>query len=114
MNPFLQEIERSGQFVLPSGESVKVHSNVGPGAGVLQRAIEVAKPWAMAKDPEQAEGIPLVLFELLEKIDVALQLLTPALPHTVQKAQACLFAEGALVAGTALSTEAPMLFPRLA
>ena len=45
MNPVLQEIERSGQVVLPSGESVKVHSNVGVGsAGVLQRAIEVAKP----------------------------------------------------------------------
>ena len=45
MNPVLQEIERSGQVVLPSGESVKVHSNVGLGSGgVLQRAIEVAKP----------------------------------------------------------------------
>lgn len=45
MNSVLQEIERSGRMFLPSGESIKVHGNVGLSSGrVLQRAIEVAKP----------------------------------------------------------------------
>ncbi len=45
MNPILQEIENTGLMLLPSGESLKVHSNVGKGSGrVIQHAIEVAKP----------------------------------------------------------------------
>jgi len=45
MNPVLQEIVTSGLMVLPSGESIKVHSHIGTGSGrVIQRAIEVVKP----------------------------------------------------------------------
>lgn len=45
MNPVLAEIESTGMMTLPSGESIKVHSQVGIGSGrVIRHAIEVAKP----------------------------------------------------------------------
>lgn len=45
MNPVLQEIENTGLMLLPSGESIRVHSHVCKGScRVIQQAIEVAKP----------------------------------------------------------------------
>jgi len=45
VNHVIQEIEREGTIVLPSGTRMKVHSGVGPESGrVLRRAIELASP----------------------------------------------------------------------
>ena len=45
MNQVIQEIERDGTIVLPSGARMKVHSGVGPESGrVLRRAVELAAP----------------------------------------------------------------------
>lgn len=45
MNQVIEEIERDGTILLPSGTRVPVHSGVGPESGrVLRRSIEIASP----------------------------------------------------------------------
>jgi predicted O-methyltransferase YrrM len=45
MSVVISEIETTGQTVLPTGESVSIHSNIGHESGrVIRHAIEVAKP----------------------------------------------------------------------
>lgn len=45
MNRVLTRIEETGMTELPSGESIKLHSHIGPGSGrVIRHAIEVARP----------------------------------------------------------------------
>lgn len=45
LNQVIEEIERDGMTVLPNGERVKLHSNVGPESGrVIRHAIEVCAP----------------------------------------------------------------------
>lgn len=45
MNVILEEIQRDGMLLLPSGELTRVHSGVGPESGaVLRRAVQLAAP----------------------------------------------------------------------
>lgn len=69
MNPVLAEIESTGTMALPTGEVIKVHSHVGPGAGrVIRRAVEVAKP-TIALEVGLAYGISsLYILDALAEI----------------------------------------------
>jgi methionyl-tRNA synthetase len=77
------------------------------------RLVDAEKPWVLAKDPVSAEKLQDLLYQLLEMIFQALNLMEPAIPLTVQKARAILFPSGTLTSGEVLSQEQPMLFPRL-
>ena len=92
------------------------------------RRIDEQKPWVMAKNPEQAEELQELLYQLLEMIRQATLMLTPALPTTSQIVAEKVFPNldpqfwnfelgsqwGGLPSGQALGSEPVFLFPKLA
>ncbi len=96
--------------------SIVVHAN---------KMVDDEAPWALAKDPAQAERLDRVLYELLECCRSASVLLTPFMPKKMAALRLCLKGDaaaepplieaatfGGLAAGTRLEKVQP-LFPRI-
>ncbi|MCB9831932.1 MAG: methionine--tRNA ligase [Planctomycetes bacterium] len=94
--------------------SIVIHAN---------KLVDDEAPWALAKDPSQAERLDRVLYELLESCRAASVLLGPVMPTKMRDLRLALRCEaeaprleqaafGGLAAGTRLEKIAP-LFPRI-
>ena len=80
-------------------------------------------PWALAKDPEQADRLNTVLYNLVESIVVGATLLEPFMPETSEKILKQLNAEkrrvtelssfGLYPSGTKVTAEPEILFARI-
>jgi methionyl-tRNA synthetase len=84
--------------------------------------IDETAPWVLAKDPEKADRLSEVLYNLTESISIGANLLAPFLPDTAKKVLAQLNAPereldslgsfGAYVAGTKVTEKPEILFAR--
>ncbi|WP_354698667.1 Methionine--tRNA ligase [Paraconexibacter sp. AEG42_29] len=72
----------------------------------LNRYVEETTPWALAKDPANAERLDVVLATLIEGVRVVAVLLAPVLPETVDKLLAALNAPDIAYAGATLTAGA--------
>ncbi len=80
-------------------------------------------PWALAKDPEKADRLATVLYNLVESIAIGASLIESFMPSTSKKILAQLNAEkrsieacetfGAYVSGTKVTEQPEILFARL-
>ncbi|MBO5426234.1 MAG: methionine--tRNA ligase [Lachnospiraceae bacterium] len=85
--------------------------------------IDETMPWALAKDPEQADRLNTVLYNLVESIVVGATLLEPFMPETSEKILKQLNAEkrrvtelssfGLYPSGTKVTAEPEILFARI-
>lgn len=85
--------------------------------------IDETAPWALAKDPEKADRLSEVLYNLTESISIGANLLAPFLPDTAKKVLAQLNAPereldslgsfGAYVSGTKVTEKPEILFARI-
>ncbi len=94
--------------------------------GAANHYIEDAKPWALAKDPAQAEELAFVIGGLLEAIRISAHLLAPFTPETCDEVLRRLSLEGEIgaddlaaacawgqIPGDLPVTKGDALFPRL-
>jgi methionyl-tRNA synthetase len=85
----------------------------------LNRYVEEARPWDLAKDDGQAQRLDQVLYNLAEGLRVTTLLLLPYLPETSERLLAALGEEGRELAelgsrsGGQLVERLPPLFPKL-
>ncbi len=85
--------------------------------------IDETAPWVLAKDPEKADRLSEVLYNLTESISIGANLLAPFLPDTAKKVLAQLNAPereldslgsfGAYVSGTKVTEKPEILFARI-
>ncbi len=85
--------------------------------------IDETAPWVLAKDPEKADRLSEVLYNLAESISIGANLLAPFLPDTAKKVLAQLNAPereldslgsfGAYVSGTKVTEKPEILFARI-
>lgn len=85
--------------------------------------IDETAPWVLAKDPEKADRLSEVLYNLTESISIGANLLAPFLPDTAKKVLAQLNAQereldslgtfGAYVSGTKVTEKPEILFARI-
>ncbi len=85
----------------------------------LNRYVEESAPWTLAKDPERADELDVVLATLIEGLRVVAVLLAPVLPATVEKLLGALgtpsidYSGARLTAGVVRQVEAlAPLFPK--
>ncbi len=85
----------------------------------LNRYVDETTPWTLAKDPEQAQRLDVVLATLIEGVRVVAVLLAAVLPETTAKLLAALgaqdvaYASATLTAGTVTQVQAlAPLFPK--
>lgn len=85
--------------------------------------IDETAPWVLAKDPDKADRLSEVLYNLTESISIGANLLAPFLPDTAKKVLAQLNAQereldslgtfGAYVSGTKVTEKPEILFARI-
>lgn len=80
---FKAEPNSIGFGLLEGSDEYKIPLN---GLGVAQgnRLVEKTSPWALAKDPAQAEKLDAVLYHLAESLRIIAILLSPVLPQAAQ------------------------------
>ncbi len=82
-------VRRLSKKVFDCMDEYKVADALNEIFTVLRRAnkyIDETLPWALAKDPEKADRLRTVLYNLLESIAICSQLLIPFMPKTAQRA----------------------------